>query len=112
MEDNKESGTLLQNIDTTDEPNILQTMDFNDSYWNKDGTVWKQPPVRIKHGDLVDIEYKGMPFTVLGRYIGKGMGVAKISSGSGIHIGKVICRGLDLNPPLVSDEELFNHIND
>ena len=88
------------------------------SCWNEDKTEWKQPPVPIKHGDLVDVEInsKGILNDIyLGRYIGKGMGVVKFhdySSGSSYHIGKVISRGLDRNPRLVTDEELFNFIED
>ncbi len=86
----------------------------NYSYWNEDKTEWKQPPVKIKHGDLVEIEY-GEHNTVLGRYVGKGKGVAIIpdySKGDTFHIGIVKHRGLNLNPRIVSDEELFNFIED
>ena len=47
--------------------------DFYSSGWNKKRTKWRQPPVPIKHGDVVDIEYEPLGTTLLGRYIGKGM---------------------------------------
>ena len=89
---------------------------IDDTYWNEDFTIWKQPPVKIKHGDLVDvrIDTKGIG-EYLGRYIGKGKGVVVFhdySTGDSYHIGNVISRGLDKNPKLVSDEELFNFIVD
>mgnify|MGYP001603978112 CR=1 FL=1 len=65
------------------------------------------------HGDLVNIEYGNQ--TVLGRYIGKGLGVAEFwnySTGISYHIGKVMNRGLDGNPRLISDEKLFEFIED
>lgn len=34
---------------------------------------WKQPPVRIKHGYLVEVKCDDYLGTMLGRYIGKGM---------------------------------------
>ena len=83
------------------------------SYW-VDGE-WIQPPVRIKHGDLVDVEVDGYLGTLLGRYIGKGYGVVELhdySEGIKHIVGKVISRGLDHNPRLISDEELLNYIND
>ena len=76
----------------------------NDCYWNKKRTKWKQPPVPIRFGDLVDIEYSSTP--LLGRYIGNGIGVA-IIHGSQIVKGHVTGRGLDRNPKLVSDAELM-----
>ena len=85
----------------------------SDSYWNKTRTKWKQPPTIIKHGDLVDIEYNTT--TVIGRYIGKGKGVAIIpnySTGDVFHIGYVVSRGIDMNPRQVSDEQLFEFIQD
>lgn len=82
---------------------------FDSSYWV--GNEWVQPPVRIKHGDLVDITYGSNDWTtVTGRYIGKGMGVAFINGE--YYINKVKNRGLDKNPTLVSDQELFNFIKD
>ena len=86
---------------------------MRNNYWNEKQTKWKQPPVKIKHGDLVDIEYGTQ--TVLGKYIGKGLGVAEFynySTGIKHHIGKVISRGLDRNPRLISDVELFKYIED
>lgn len=82
---------------------------LNDSYWV--GDEWIQPPTRIKHGDLVDIYYGSNDWTtVTGRYIGKGKGVAFINGE--YYINKVRNRGLDKNPKLVSDEELFQFIID
>ena len=91
------------------------TIDFIGSGWNKDKSVWTQPPVPIKHGDLVDIEYNGGISTVIGRYIGKGMGlwVSDIYyEGKKYHIGYVKNRGYDKMPDLPTDEEVFNHIED
>ncbi len=77
---------------------------------------WKQPPVKIKHGDLVDVDLKGfLGDSFLGRYIGKGYGIVEFynyATGVKHHIGKVVGRGLDRNPRLISDEELFNYIED
>lgn len=84
-----------------------------DDYWNSG--EWKQPPVRIRHGDFVDIEHENYSGTMLGRYIGKGYGVVELSNYStGIKyvIGKVVSRGLDRNPGLISDEKLFEFIID
>ena len=89
---------------------------IDNSYWNKKQTKWKQPPVKIKHGDLVDVDLKDfMGERFLGRYIGKGYGVVEFynyATGVKHHIGKVVGRGLDRNPRLISDEELFNRIED
>jgi hypothetical protein len=93
----------------TENINVLR----RDSYWNEDDTVWKQPPTKIKHGDLVDVEYGNG--TVFGRYIGKGMGVVEFYNyavGVTHHIGKVRSRGLDRNPRLISDKDLFDYIDD
>lgn len=52
---------------------------------------------------------------MLGRYIGKGMGVIELYNyvtGVSHHIGKVVSRGLDRNPRLISDEKLFEFIKD
>jgi hypothetical protein len=54
-------------------PDEADEMLFKPLFWNKERTQWTQPPVKIKHGDLVEIEYP-TGITVLGRYIGKGMG--------------------------------------
>jgi hypothetical protein len=100
----------------TEKKDVLKQTD----YWNKDRTIWVQPPVKIKHGDLVeiictDVRYSGT--TLLGRYIGKGKGVAVIPapyySRDDIYVtGFVTNRGLDRNPKLVSDEDLFHFIED
>jgi hypothetical protein len=85
---------------------------IDDDYW-KSGE-WKQPPVKIKHGDLVDVKCENYPI-MLGRYIGKGMGVVELynyATGISYYIGKVISRGLDRNPRLISDEKLFEFIQD
>lgn len=95
MEKNENKWTLIDN-----------------DYW-KSGE-WKQPPVLIKHGDLVDIKCENYPI-MLGRYIGKGMGVVELynySTGTSYHIGKVVSRGSDRNPRLISDEKLFEFIKD
>lgn len=81
-------------------------------YWVDD--KWIQPPVRIKHGDLVDIKCENYPI-MLGRYIGKGYGVVELynySTGVEHVIGKVVSRGIDNNPRLVSDEILFDFIKE
>ena len=52
---------------------------------------------------------------MLVRYIGKGLGVVELynnATGVSYHIGKVKTRGLDRNPRLISDEKLFEFIND
>ena len=85
---------------------------FDNDYW-KSGE-WVQPPVKIKHGDLVDVDCENYPI-MLGRYIGKGFGVVELynySTGISCHVGKVVSRGLDRNPRLVSDEKLFEFIQD
>lgn len=85
---------------------------IDNDYW--ESGEWKQPPVEIKHGDLVDIECENYPI-MLGRYIGKGMGVVELhnySTGVSYHIGKVVSRGLDRNPRLISDEKLLEFIKD
>ena len=84
-----------------------------DCFWC--GDEWKQPPVRIKHGDLVDVKADGYLGTMLGRYIGKGYGVVELynyATGVKHVVGKVESRGLDGNPRLISDEELFDFIKD
>jgi len=79
---------------------------INDCFWNKDKTVWRQPPVPIKLGNLVDIEYNNL--TVLGRYIGKGKGAAiTFTPNRAIFVGYVVGRGIDRNPKLPTVEELF-----
>lgn len=88
-----------------------QTLIDND-YWRSG--QWKQPAVKIKHGDLVDVKCDNYPI-MLGRYIGKGMGVVELynyANGTSYHIGKVVSRGFDGNPKLVSDEKLFEFIQD
>jgi len=95
METNEKEHTLIDN-----------------DYWNSG--EWKQPPVKIKHGDLVDVQCENFPI-MLGRYIGKGMGVVELynyHTGIEYVIGKVTMRGLDRNPRLVSDEKLFEFIQD
>lgn len=95
MEKNENEWTLIDN-----------------DYW--ESGEWKQPPVPIKHGDLVDIKCENYPI-MLGRYIGKGMGVVELynySTGTSYHIGKVVSRGLDRNPRLISNEKLFEFIQD
>ena len=85
---------------------------IDNGYW--ESGEWKQPTVKIKHGDLVDIKCENYPI-MLGRYIGKGMGVVELydySTGTSYHIGKVVSRGLDRNPLLISDEKLFEFIQD
>ena len=52
-----------------------QTLIDND-YW--ESGEWKQPPVKIKHGDLVDIRHEDYPVPLIGRYIGKGYGVVEL----------------------------------
>jgi len=84
-------------------------------FWNEDKTIWTQPPVDIKHGDLVELEYGSGTQTVIGRYIGKGYGVAKFhnyATGDRFEVTKVVHRGYNLNPLLVTNEELFNFIKD
>ena len=89
---------------------------IDNSYWNKKQTKWKQPSVKIKHGDLVDVDLKDfIGESFLGRYAGKGYGVVEFhnyATGVKHHIGKVVGRGVDRNPRLISDEELFNRIED
>lgn len=85
---------------------------IDNDYWRSG--EWKQPPVKIKHGDLVDVKCENYPI-MLGRYIGKGLGVVELynyATGIHYHIGKVISRGLDRNPRLISDEKLFEFIED
>lgn len=82
-------------------------------YWFEN--EWIQPPVKIKHGDLVYIEAEGYITTLLGRYIGKGYGVVELynyATGIKYVVGKVVSRGSDNNPRLISDEKLFEFIND
>ncbi len=82
--------------------------------WNKAKTVWTQPPVPIYHGDLVNIEYDGYQ-SITGRYIGKGYGIAELyryDISVTYHIGKVTGRGIDMNPRLISDEDLMYFIKD
>ena len=82
-----------------------------DIFWNKRKTKWKQPPVPIKVGDLVDIEYRGD--SVLGRYIGRGKGVAIVSTPDKELVEGYVCgRGFDRNPELISDEQLLNLLED
>jgi len=78
--------------------------------WNKKRTKFIQPPVPIKFGDFVDIEYTTPSQTVLGRYIGKGMGAAICHSE--VFIGYVVSRGIDNNPRQLSDEELMKLYED
>lgn len=88
-----------------------QTLIDND-FWSSG--EWKQPPVKIKHGDLVDVKVDNYPM-MLGRYIGKGYGVVELynyHSGIEYVIGKVTTRGLNRNPRLISDEKLFEFIQD
>ena len=95
MENNEKEHTLIDN-----------------DYWSSG--EWKQPPVKIKHGDLVDVKCENYPI-MLGRYIGKGLGVVELynyATGVSYHIGNVVSRGLDRNPRLISDENLFEFIND
>jgi hypothetical protein len=85
---------------------------IDNDYWVSG--EWKQPPVKIKHGDLVDVKVDNYPI-MLGRYIGKGLGVVELYNyhkGISYHIGKVTTRGLDKRPRLVSDEKLFEFIED
>ena len=98
------------------EKELNSNNDFPKNFWVNG--KWKQPPVKIKHGDLVDVELdvKGiLKSNYLGRYIGKGMGVVEFynyATGTKHYIGKVVGRGLDRNPRLISDEELLNLIED
>ena len=95
MENNEKEHTLIDN-----------------NYWSSG--EWKQPPVKIKHGDLVDVKVDNYPI-MLGRYIGKGLGVVELYNyhkGISYHIGKVTTRGLNQNPRLISDEKLFEFIED
>ena len=92
-----------------EEPQVL----IRDCYWVED--EWKQPLVKIKHGDLVDIKHEGYLGIMLGRYIGKGYGVVELynyATGIKYVVGKVESRGLNRNPILISDENLFDFIND
>lgn len=100
-----ESNNLDKEIESDDK------LTFN-HYWNKSKMIWKQPPVKIKHGDLVEIEYGHS--VVLGRYIGKGYGVAEISKNGETtrSIGRVVSRGVDNNPKLVSDQVLLEYIKE
>ena len=87
---------------------------IDNDYWING--KWKQPPVKITHGDLVDVICEGYGcLPLLGRYIGKGYGVVELNNyitGTTHIIGKVIGRGLDRNPRLISDENLFAFIKD
>ena len=92
---------------------LIEPLGFDDYYWNSG--EWKQPPVKIKHGDLVDIRHEDYPVPLIGRYIGKGYGVVELyhySKETKHVVGKVYSRGLDRNPRLVSDEVLFQFIKD
>jgi hypothetical protein len=85
---------------------------IDNDYWVSN--EWKQPHVEIKHGDLVNVQCDNYPI-MLGRYIGKGLGVVELynyARGVSYHIGKVVSRGLDKNPRLISDEKLFEFIED
>jgi hypothetical protein len=84
-----------------------------DDFWVSGS--WKQPPVKIKHGDLVDIKHEEYLGTMLGRYIGKGYGVVELynySDGLKYIVGKVVSRGLDNNPRLISNEKLLEFIKE
>jgi hypothetical protein len=108
---NHESMSEEEKIETDVEKDF-QSILIPDSYWV--GNTWIQPPVKIEHGDLVDVGCDNYP-TMLGRYIGKGYGVVELydySSGIKHVIGKVLSRGLDRNPRLISDEKLLEFVED
>lgn len=94
----------------------MRTIEFPRSFWVDDR--WIQPPVRVKIGDLVDVELnvKGiLSGNYLGRYIGRGMGVVvfyNYATGEKQYIGRVVGRGIDRNPRLISDTELLELIED
>jgi hypothetical protein len=96
----------------------LDEIKFPEIYWTDNDNVWIQPPVDIKHGDLVDVDGEGkygFGQTFLGRYIGKGMGIVEFynyATGITYHIGKVRSRGYNKNPRLISDENLLKFIKD
>jgi len=100
-------GKLLDIVDNTQ---INEPLNY---YWSRG--KWKQPPVKIKHGDLVYITHKDYIVSMLGRYIGDGYGVVELydySTGIKHVVGKVEGRGMNKNPRLISDEKLFEFIND
>lgn len=83
-----------------------------DNYWVNG--EWIQPPVPIKHGELVEVKADNYP-PMLGRYIGKGYGIVELynyATGTTYVKGKVITRGINRNPHLVSDEILLEFIED
>ena len=41
---------------------------------------WVQPPVPIKHGDMVEVECDNYSSTLVGRYIGKGCGIVNYTT--------------------------------
>ena len=76
---------------------------------------WIQPPVPIKHGDMVEVECDNYSSTLVGRYIGKGCGIVELydyTKGTHYVIGHVVGRGLNKNPRLISDEKLLQYIKE
>jgi hypothetical protein len=104
-----ENQNEIKSESNSNNENVLK----HDCYWV--GDEWIQPPTRIKHGDLVNIEHEEYLPTMLGRYIGKGYGVVELynyATGTKHVVGKVVSRGLDMNPRLISDKKLFEFIKD
>lgn len=100
------------NDDGKEEENVINIP--LDCFWLSG--KWKQPPVKIKHGDLVDVTHEDYPMgTMLGRYIGDGYGVVELynyATGITYVRGKVTGRGYNRNPRLISDEKLFEFISE
>ena len=94
-------GVVKSGVDEQKEKETQNSLTL-DCYWIDD--KWIQPPVRIKHGDLVEITADGYFSTMTGRYIGKGYGIVELydySKGVTNVIGKVVSRGIDHNPRLI-----------
>ena len=76
---------------------------------------WVQPPVPIKHGDVVEVECDNYSSTLVGRYIGKGYGIVELydyTKGTHYVTGHVVGRGINKNPRLISDEKLLQYIKE
>jgi len=76
---------------------------------------WVQPPVPIKHGDVVEVECDNYSSTLVGRYIGKGCGIVELydyTKGTHYVTGHVVGRGINKNPRLISDEKLLQYIKE
>ena len=108
-----ESINDVENVASNIKLDVIENVLTHDYYWV--GDEWIQPPVRIQHGDLVDITAENYLGTMLGRYIGKGYGVVELynyATGIKYVIGKVHSRGIDRNPRLVPYEKLLELIFD